>query len=248
MPDGTVGPPTASAIAAAPLLRVGGFVPFTSTDYPNALSAVVFCQGCPWRCGYCHNPHLIAARGDDECEFGRILTWLASRRGLLDAVVFSGGEPTAQPELSAALDAVRKLGFRVGLHTSGAYPRRLAQVLPKLDWIGVDVKASVAHYETVTGVPESGSCAFESLDLVRNAGISYEVRTTVHPLLTPPDAMERIARELAVCGVVRWVLQPFRPAGCANEALVAAPLAGIMLDDALLTRLSAHVPIIEVRA
>jgi pyruvate formate lyase activating enzyme len=248
MPDGTSGPPTASATTAAPTLRVGGFEPFTMTDYPDSLAAVIFCQGCPWRCGYCHNPHLIAARGDDEREFGRILTWLASRRGLLDAVVFSGGEPTAQPELPAALDAVRKLGFRVGLHTSGAYPRRLAQVLPKLDWVGVDVKASVAHYATVTGVPGTGSCAFESLDLLRNAGIAYEVRTTVHPLLTPPDAMERLARELAVCGVVRWALQPFRPTGCANEALVAAAPAGIRFDNALLARLSAHVSIIDVRA
>jgi len=83
--------------------RVGGFVPFTSTDYPDALAAVVFCQGCPWRCGYCHNPHLIPARGDDEREFARILDWLGTRRGLLDAVVFSGGEPTAQAELADAM-------------------------------------------------------------------------------------------------------------------------------------------------
>jgi pyruvate formate lyase activating enzyme len=248
MPDGTAELPTASATTAVPRLRVGGFEPFTSTDYPDALSAVVFCQGCPWRCGYCHNPHLIAARSYDEDDFGRILTWLASRRGLLDAVVFSGGEPTAQPELPAAIDAVRALGFAVGLHTGGAYPRRLAQVLPKLDWVGVDVKSSVAHYATVTDVPGSGISAFESLDLVRNAGIAYEVRTTMHPLLTPPDAMERLARELAACSVMRWVLQPFRPTGCTNEALVAAAPAGVRFDDALLARLSAHVPIIDVRA
>ena len=114
----------ARAVTAAPnaaranALRVGGFVPFTATDYPDALAAVVFCQGCPWRCGYCHNPHLISAQGDDERDFERILDWLATRRGLLDAVVFSGGEPTAQAELTEAIAAVRALGFRIGLHLS----------------------------------------------------------------------------------------------------------------------------------
>lgn len=245
MPDRTGGPAAVSADAQA--LRVGGFVPFTSVDFPDALAAVVFCQGCPWNCGYCQNPHLIAARGDDERDFGRILAWLASRRGLLDAVVFSGGEPTAQPALLAAIDAIRALGFAVGLHTSGAYPRRLAQVLTKLDWAGIDVKAPVAHYQAVTGVPGSGTSALASLDLVRNAGIAYEVRTTVHPLLTPPEALERLARELAARGVQRWILQAFRPTGCANEALVAAAPEGATLDRELLMRLSWHVPVIDVR-
>ncbi len=182
MPDRAAGPGS----PAASSLRVGGFEPFSSADYPDALAAVVFCQGCPWRCGYCHNPHLIPARGDDERDFARILSWLASRRGLLDAVVFSGGEPTAQAELPSAIDAVRALGFMIGLHTGGAYPRRLAKLLPKLDWVGIDVKAPVADYSTVTGIPGSGLTALTSLDLVRNATTAYEVRTTVHPVLTPP--------------------------------------------------------------
>ncbi len=246
MPDGAAGPAMAPA-AAPPRLRVGGFEPYTSTDYPDALAAVIFCQGCPWRCGYCHNPHLIAANGGEQWDFGRILAWLATRRGLLDAVVFSGGEPTAQRELPVAIDAVRTLGFAVGLHTGGAYPRRLAEVLPKLDWVGIDVKAPAAHYATVTGVPGSGVRALASLDLVRNADIAYEVRTTVHPLLTPPDAMERLARELAARGVERWILQAFRATGCASNALVAAAPKGSMLDPALLARLSRHVPAIDVR-
>ncbi len=142
---------TLRCAARADALRVGGFVPFTLTDYPGALAAVVFCQGCPWRCGYCHNPHLIAAHGDDERDFARIVDWLGTRRGLLDAVVFSGGEPTAQAGLPAAIAAVRALGFKIGLHTGGAYPRRLAKVLPLVDWVGLDVKAPRAEYECVTG-------------------------------------------------------------------------------------------------
>ncbi len=244
MTDAAAGP--AAAPAAAPRLRIGGLEPFTSTDYPGALAAVVFCQGCPWRCGYCHNPHLIGAHGDHEVDFGGVVAWLASRRGLLDAVVFSGGEPTAQRELSAAIDAVRALGFAVGLHTGGAYPRRLADVLPRLDWVGIDVKAPFTQYATVTGASGSGMSAFASLDRVRSAGIAYEVRTTVHPLLTSPDAMELLAVELAAHGVERWVLQPFRATGCANKALVSAAPKSDALHR-MLKRLTAHVPVIEVR-
>ena len=246
IPDGAAGPAAARA-AIARQLRVGGFLPFTSTDYPDAIGAVVFCQGCPWRCGYCHNPHLIPAHGDDERDFARILVWLASRRGLLDAVVFSGGEPTAQTELLAAIDAVRALRFAVGLHTGGAYPRRLAQVLPRVDWVGIDVKSSTADYSGVTRIPGSGLTALASLDLVLNAGIAYEVRTTMHPMLTPPAVMERLARELAARGVERWILQAFRATGCANEDVVAAAPQGATLDPALLARLSEQVPVIEVR-
>ena len=233
---------------SVPPLRVGGFEPFSSTDCPGALAAVVFCQGCPWRCGYCHNPHLIASRGDDERDFARILGWLASRTGLLDAVVFSGGEPTLHAGLPEAIDAVRALGFAIGLHTGGAYPRQLARVLPKVDWVGLDVKAPRDDYATVTTIPHSGVPAFASLDLVRDAGVEHEIRTTVHPLLSSSDALERLAVELAARGVERWVLQPFRATGCANAELVAAAPRTAALDAALVARLSRYVPAIEVRA
>ncbi|MFO1322486.1 MAG: anaerobic ribonucleoside-triphosphate reductase activating protein [Burkholderiales bacterium] len=229
-------------------LHVGGFVPFTTTDYPDALSAVVFCQGCPWECAYCHNPHLMPSRGTRELDFAAIAYWLATRRGLLDAVVFSGGEPTAQAALLPAIESVRALGFAVGLHTSGAYPRRLAEALPRVNWVGLDVKAPATHYEAVTGTEGSGHSALASLELVLRAGIAYEVRTTVHPALTPPDALEALARDLAARGVVRWIVQPFRPTGCANPTLIASAPEGVVLDGELLARLSAHVPIIELRA
>lgn len=245
MPDGS-----ADRIRPATKLRVGGFVPFTATDYPSALAAVVFCQGCPWRCAYCHNPHLIPADADDAAtglDFGRLLDWLATRRGLLDAVVFSGGEPTAQPELAAAVTAVRKLGFAIGLHTGGAYPRRLAQLLPQVDWVGLDIKAPSAEYTGVTGIDGSGSAAFACLDLIRAASVAFEVRTTVHPALTPPAVLERLASELAAHAVTRWVLQPFRPTGCANPALVAAAPRGATIDEMLLTQLRTRLPNVVVR-
>ena len=228
-------------------LRVGGFVPFTSNDYPDALAAVVFCQGCPWHCGYCHNPHLVPARGGVELEFDGILDWLDSRRGLLDAVVFSGGEPTAQVAIGEAIAAIRARGFRIGLHTGGAYPRRLAELLERIDWVGIDVKAPFAAYESVTRAARSGEAAWKSLACIVAAGISYEVRTTMHPTLTPAAAMESLARELAERGISRWVLQPFRAVGCPDADLIAAALDA-PLDERLLTHLRRHVADIVVRA
>ena len=87
-------------------LRIGGLTPLSSVDYPDHLSAVLFCQGCPWRCRYCHNPHLLPPRGRGEIEWRDALDFLERRRGLLDAVVFSGGEPTLHPGLADAMRAL----------------------------------------------------------------------------------------------------------------------------------------------
>lgn len=227
--------------------RVGGLVPFSTTDWPGRLAAVVFGQGCPWRCGYCHNPHLIPAHGEHERDLAGVLEWLETRKGLIEAVVFSGGEPTAQPGLAAALAEVRKLGFATGLHSAGIYPRRWPAILPRLDWIGLDIKAPQHEYEPVAGVPRSGLNAFVTLALVKQAGVAHEVRTTVHPQLTPPDRLERLANELAGCGVDEWVLQPFRTEGCDRADVTAGAPRGATIDEGLLARLRAIVPGTVVR-
>ena len=103
-------------------LSVGGLTPLTTIDYPDNLSAVVFCQGCPLRCRYCHNAELLPRRGATHIAWRDILYFLRQRQGLLDAVVFSGGEPTQQRGLADAIDEVRALGFKIGLHTAGIYP------------------------------------------------------------------------------------------------------------------------------
>ncbi len=242
------GPPEDPALGQrATGLRVGGFVPFSGNDFPGKLAAVVFCQGCPWRCGYCQNPHLIPARGPAEQGWDDILAWLDTRRGLLDAVVFSGGEPTAQAELRAAMAAVRARGFAVGLHTGGAYPRRIVELAGQVDWVGLDVKAPVGDYGKVAGVAAAGAAAFASLDLLQRAGVALEIRTTVHLDLTPPEDLRELARQLADRGVRSWVLQMFRPTGCASNALVAAAPAGTQLPPGLLTELTKLVPDIVVR-
>lgn len=201
-------------------LQVGGLTPLTTTDYPGQLAAVVFCQGCPWQCGYCHNPHLIP-RSDDTKGWLEVVSFLGRRQGLLDAVVFSGGEPTLQSGLLDACLAVREMGFKVGLHTAGTYPERLGAVLPLLDWVGMDIKAPFDDYERTTGVPGSGERARESLLALLAGGVAYEVRTTVHSGLLNADQLLALAKDLAALGVKHYVLQEFRARGCADAALCA---------------------------
>ncbi len=232
---------------ASTALRVGGLVPFTTTDYPGKLAAVVFAQGCPWHCGYCHNPHLLAARGAEELDWGAVLAWLDTRRGLLDAVVFSGGEATAQAALAGAVHAVRDRGFAVGLHTAGIYPRRLSEIVGRVDWVGLDIKAPITAYMGLTGTHRSGPAAFASLDLVQRSGVAFEVRTTVHPALTPAAHLVALARELADHGLRAWVLQRFRPAGCADGNLIDAAPTGAVIDEGLLAELASIVPGVSLR-
>lgn len=199
------------------MLQVGGYTPLSTTDWPDRLAAVVFIQGCPWRCHYCHNPELQPRDGEPgqphaaRPGWPELLQRLGRRVGLLDGVVFSGGEPTLDPGLLDAAQAVRSLGLRVGLHTAGIYPKRLQALLPLLDWVGLDLKTDLADYERVTGVPGSGGPALRSLQLVMASGVDCEVRTTWHPRLIPDDALLRLAALLRDAGIRRWVLQRFRP-------------------------------------
>ncbi|HEY9098924.1 MAG TPA: anaerobic ribonucleoside-triphosphate reductase activating protein [Thiobacillus sp.] len=200
-------------------LRVGGLTPLSTTDWPGMLVAVVFCQGCPWRCGYCHNPDLIPSRGEQEIPWAAVMDFLRHRQGLLDGVVFSGGEPTLQKTLLNAMREVRALGFKIGLHTGGMYPSRLAAVLPLVDWVGMDVKAPFAEYERTTGAAGSGSQASAGLQHVLASGVEHEIRTTVHPALLNDADLIGLGHDLAERGVRHYVLQVFRNQGCKNETL-----------------------------
>ncbi len=209
--------PTEAVLANS--LRVGGFTPLTSVDFPGHLAAVVFCQGCPWRCGYCHNPELLDATAPTAMDRDAVLAFLRRRQGLLDGVVFSGGEPTLQTALPAALDSVRVLGFATAVHTGGMYPARLAAVLPRLDWVGLDIKGPWARYDAITGAPGSAVRVQESLRSVLASGVAHECRTTWHPGLFGLAELLALAEELVAQGVRHWVLQMCRVAGAAPVAL-----------------------------
>ncbi len=199
--------------------RVGGFVPLTTVDYPGELSAVVFAQGCPWRCRYCHNPDLLPARADTQWHWPDVLKILERRRGLLDAVVFSGGEPVMQSSLRDAIMQVRALGFKVGLHSAGIYPKRLASLLPLIDWIGLDVKALPANYPGITTVHASGRAAWASVAQVLSSKVAHQFRITVHPQLTSEEQVNEIERRLIDLGAQEVVRQPVRTERCFDKSL-----------------------------
>lgn len=189
-------------------LQVGGLVPFTTVDFPGQLAAVVFCQGCAWRCGYCHNTHLRDF-SPGRLSWSRVVEFLQQRKNLLQAVVFSGGEPLAQRALPQAMREARALGYRIGLHTAGPNLRRLQEVLPLVDWVGLDVKAPAARYREIT---RSGGARepFRSLEAIAAAGIPYEVRTTADERLSEKD-LTVLRAELGPAAAARWVLQERRP-------------------------------------
>lgn len=174
------------------MIAVGGVTPCTTIDYPDHLAAVVFCQGCPWQCGYCHNRHLLDAADGGAVSWQAVLEFLGRRQGLLDAVIFSGGEPTLQEGIETAVRMVRDKGFLVGMHTAGPYPDRLCALLPYLDWVGMDIKAPFDEYERITGIPDSGDAARKSARLVRESGVAHQFRTTLDPFLLQENRIDSL--------------------------------------------------------
>lgn len=209
-------------------LNIAGLVPFSSVDWPGKLAAVAFLQGCPWRCPYCHNAQILDPRTKGNVTWEEVVALLNSRRGLLDGIVFSGGEALMQASsgaLEAAMRQAKDMGFLVGLHAGGAYPSALRKLLELevLDWVGLDVKALPEDYSLATGRSGGGSRAEESLDaLVAHDEIDHEVRLTLWPGLVAPtvgagdmgEALIDYAREVATWvagrGVKNFALQRYR--------------------------------------
>lgn len=198
-------------------LRIAGIARLSSCDWPGRLVATVFLQGCPLACGYCHNPGILDPRAPGVVPWGEVVELLGRRRGLLDGVVFSGGEPTRQAALPEAMRQVRRLGFGVGLHTAGPYPRRFAEVVPLCDWIGLDIKAPERLYGRVTGVASAGGRAFACLRMALRAGVELQVRTTVDPTTLDDSDVAELTGTLRALGVAEHVLQRVRTEGTTPE-------------------------------
>jgi pyruvate formate lyase activating enzyme len=225
--------------------RFGGVVPFSSCDWPGKLAATVFLAGCPWRCGYCHNPHLLSRRSGER-NWPALQRLLAQRHGLLDGVVFSGGEPLAEPALPALIDAVREMGFKVGLHTGGGYPDRLAPLLDRLDWVGFDVKTMWSGYADITGIAGSGERARLSLARLVDAGIELEARSTLHPHWHNETTLAAMAEQLREAGVRHWVWQRARTTPGTLKPL--APLPSDWPPPRLAERLGRGFAALTIRA
>ncbi|HPN66827.1 MAG TPA: anaerobic ribonucleoside-triphosphate reductase activating protein [Candidatus Omnitrophota bacterium] len=179
-------------------MRIGGFVKSSLIDYPGKVAAVIFTQGCNFRCPYCHNPDLVyPERFGKPMDFAEILDFLRKRRALLDGVVFCGGEPTFQEDLPEAILRIRALGYAVKLDTNGSSPDMLAEILPYLDYVAMDIKAPFGpDYPRVCGIEADDYEIRRSILLIRASGADYEFRTTCHPLLMPAEKVPQIRRVL----------------------------------------------------
>lgn len=191
-----------------PSLPIAGVLPFSATDWPGNLTVTAFTQGCPFSCPYCHNPQLQQMAPGQP--FAQVLELLATRRGLIDALVISGGEPTMHAGLGDAIAATHDLGFPVGLHTCGYRPSAIRSLLSDPhttpDWVGLDIKALPQSCVSVLGMTAQASTGcWDSLDLLTAAEVPVQVRTTVWPgsvlaeqLPTLRAQVERRGHELVV--------------------------------------------------
>lgn len=162
-------------------MKLGGLVKFTLIDFPGTPAAIVFTQGCNFRCCYCHNPelvypHLFTPSMPEE----EVLSFLQRRQGTLEGVVISGGEPTLQEDLVRFMADIKALGYKTKLDTNGTRPEVLKELIDKklVDFIAMDLKAPLEKYAAITGVEANSTVIKQSMDLIVKSGLDYQFRTT----------------------------------------------------------------------
>jgi pyruvate formate lyase activating enzyme len=174
---------------------LGGFQRFSLIDYPGKICAIVFTQGCNFRCPYCHNPELVDTNpsGLQVVSQDEVLSFLEARKGKLEGVTITGGEPLVQSDIGNLLSSVKSLGYLVKLDTNGSFPSSLEKILraSTVDYIAMDVKASLDKYEQVVRRRIDKDQILSSIKLIMDCGLEYEFRTTVvRSLLKRNDFIE----------------------------------------------------------
>ncbi len=161
-------------------MNVQGLQKLTLLDYPGRVAATVFTGGCNLRCPFCHNATLVTRPMQDPELSEEVLSYLEKRKGILEGVCFTGGEPLLQPDLADFMAKVKALGLSVKLDTNGALPGRLRDLLHTglVDYIAMDVKSSQDGYAKATGSAIPFSVFWESIELIKHCGVAYEFRTT----------------------------------------------------------------------
>lgn len=214
-------------------MRIGGFQPLSLSDYPGKTCAVVFTQGCPFRCHYCHNPELIPMTSETVYEESQILDELKKRSGILDGVCVTGGEPTVQPDLKEFLRALKHLGLLVKLDTNGVHPRLLESIFSEglVDFVAMDLKHRFEAYEDVIDVSAKAFATQlqTSKRLIEESGIAYEFRTTVWGDVHKKEDLIAIAQSLP--RGAQYALQPVRSVVTLSTKIMFTP--GVNLDEAV---------------
>ncbi len=202
---------------------IWGLLENTLIDWEGKIAAIIFLPGCNFRCRYCHAAHLL--RGGPEHEVippQTVFDLVRNRRGWIDGVVVSGGEPLLHPTLPNLIQALKDLGVGVKLDTNGSSPDKLAALIDEglIDFVAMDVKAPLTpeKYGEIAGVDVDVSAIRRSIDVLLQGRIDYEFRTTVCPVFTDADDVRGIAE--AARGAKRLVLQQFRPQNLLDESLL----------------------------
>lgn len=180
-------------------MKIGGFQKFSLLDYPGELAAIIFTQGCNFRCSYCHNPELVdVAKSDSLYPEEQILDFLKSRKGKLTAVVIGGGEPTLQEDLEDFLDKIKAMNYLIKVDTNGSFPESIENLVNKdlVDYWAMDLKAPESLYPLVTRAEIPFSSILKSMEIIRESSKSYEYRTTFFDKLLHLEDLERIQKLL----------------------------------------------------
>jgi pyruvate formate lyase activating enzyme len=195
-------------------MNIAGFTKFSLIDYPGRISAVVFLQGCNLRCPYCHNRELvIPGFFSKTVEEGEFFRFLKQRKGKLQGVVITGGEPTIQRDLEFFVKKIKDLGFYVKIDTNGLNPDVIENLIQKrlVDYIAMDIKAPLEKYEKLSGVTVDKEKLKSSISIIRAGKVDYEFRTTLIKGILSYLDIERIVS--LIKGSKRYVLQNFYPDG-----------------------------------
>lgn len=192
------------------MLLIGGFHKLSLIDYPGKVAAVVFTQGCNFRCPYCHNRELVIPQEfKTPIPEEEIFQFLKKRQDKLQGVVITGGEPTIQPDLIPFLRKIKQLNFAVKLDTNASCPDVIASLIQErlVDFFALDIKAPLGRYASLAGVEVNSEDLRRSIEIILRSGVEHMFRTTlVKPLFCPED-LEAIAKDIS--GARRFILQEF---------------------------------------
>ncbi|MBR0447318.1 MAG: anaerobic ribonucleoside-triphosphate reductase activating protein [Clostridia bacterium] len=194
-------------------MNVQGYQKLTLLDFPGRTACTVFTGGCNLRCPFCHNAGLVRTPLAEKNRTDEVLEYLHKRRGILDGVCVTGGEPLLQPDLADFLRRIREMGYAVKLDTNGSLPDRLEDLLAQglIDYVAMDIKSSPAGYTAATGTEVDVTVYQRSVQILRNSGVPYEFRTTAVGGIHTPADFSAIGRWLG--DVPRYFIQRFVDSG-----------------------------------
>ncbi len=193
---------------------INGLQKLTLLDYPGRIAATVFLGGCNFRCPFCHNASLVVRDGGERISEDELFAFLRSRVGKLSGVCITGGEPTLREELPSFIKRIKELGFCVKLDTNGTSPKMLRRLIDDglVDYVAMDIKSSREAYAAAVGLPSLDVSKIEqSLEILSESGVDYELRTTLVKELHTREVMISIGEWIK--GAPRYFLQPFKDSG-----------------------------------